>query len=141
MVWLLACVMTILMSVVTLSNTHALNTHSAASVSAEQQADQTVAYMSALDDYLYDHPQTDGTVPDSTLPVMPPKNGHHIIQASRVWVWQPDAPGLLWQLEKTSEASALMGKVANGRLIDAIGTDMTVSVPSSIPDGSVVYLN
>lgn len=141
MLWFIAAVMLVMISVSGLHNTHTVSAQTAIDVTAQQQALQTVMYMNALNDYLYSHPMTDGTLPDDTLPIRPPASGHHIIQAGRVYVWQTDSHGLLFQLEKASDTSALMGKVRNRRLTDVLGTDMGVSVPSDIPDGNVVYLN
>ncbi|MGR7464121.1 type IV pilus biogenesis protein PilM [Klebsiella aerogenes] len=130
-----------MVSLSAVNNTHDVTAQTAITVNAQQQAMQTVSWMNAINDWLYDHTMDAGTVPGADLPVKPPRNGQNVVQGGRAYVWQPDAPGLLYQLEAASDTSALMGRVKNGRLTDAIGTDMGVSVPSSIPDGDIVYLN
>lgn len=113
----------------------------AATIAAQQQASQTIVYLNALNDYLHDHPQSDGTVDDNLLGVTVPPGCHHIIQASRVYVYQPDKSGLMYQLRADSDDSALLGRVVSRRLQDNLGVDMGVSVPSAIAEGNIVYLN
>lgn len=139
--WLIAVFMMIFVTEISVTQPHDLSGRSLVAVSAQQQAIQTVAYINSINDYLYSHPMTDGVVSDDQLPVKAPAGAKNLIQASRVYVYQPNAKGLLWQLENASDVSALIGKVASGRLLDATGTDMGVSVPSSIPDGDLAWLN
>ncbi|TGC21110.1 type IV pilus biogenesis protein PilM [Escherichia sp. E1130] len=68
-------------------------------------------------------------------------NLNNILQANRVYVWQPDTPGLMSALLAQSRHSALVGRVVSRRLIDSAGNDMQVTVPANIADGSLVYLN
>lgn len=141
MFFIIALFITIFMAGLSGDISHGLNRYSEQQLSVQQQSCQTVEYMNALNDYLYDHPMSSGVVSADLIPVKPPTGGAHIIQDSRVYVYQPDKKGLLWELEATSDTSALIGKVASGRLQDALGTDMGVSVSSVIPDGDVVYLD
>lgn len=141
MFWIVMVFVAVMVSLSAVDSTHDVTAQTAITVNAQQQAMQTVSWMNSINDWLYDHPMDAGTVPNDALPVQPPRNGQNVIQGGRAYVWQPDAPGLLYQLEVASDASALMGRVKSGRLTDATGTDMGVSVPSSIPDGYVVYLN
>ncbi|EAA5258726.1 hypothetical protein DP804_19890 [Salmonella enterica subsp. enterica] len=113
----------------------------AVTVSAQQRASQTIVYLNAINDYLYDHPQTSGTVDDSLLGVTPPAGCKNLIQSGRLYVYQPDTRGLMYQLKRASDDSALLGRVVSGRIQDNLGVDMGVSVPSSIANGDVVYLN
>ena len=139
--WLIAVFMMIFVTEISVTQTHDLNAHSMTQVSAQQQATQTVAYINSINDYLYSHPMTDGVVSDDGLPVKAPTGAKNLIQASRVYVYQSNAKGLLWQLENASNTSALVGIVSAGRLNDASGTDMGVTVSATIPDGDVVYLD
>ena len=139
--WLLALFMSIAVSMFSFYDSHSITAQTALTVTTQQQAMQTVAYLNAINDYLYDNPMSDGSVPDEDLPVTAPKNTANVISGNRVFVYQPPTTGLMYQLEKASTASALIGKVASGRLLDATGTDMGVTVPSAIPDGDIVYLN
>lgn len=138
---LLAVFMTILVSVISVSNRSNITSTDIAQTAANQQATQTVAYINSLNDYLYQHPQSEGVVSDDLLFIKAPFGAKNVIQDSRVYVYQPDKKGLLWELEHASSTSVLIGKVKTGHLLDALGTDMGVSVPSVIPDGNVVYLN
>lgn len=139
--WIIAVFMMIFMADVSVMQTHDISARNLVQVSAQQQAVQTVAYINSINDYLYSHPMTDGVVSDDDLPVKAPPGAKNLIQTSRVYVYQPDQKGLLWQLESASDTSALVGRVSAGRLQDATGTDMGVSVPASVPDGDVTYLN
>ncbi|MGK2894514.1 type IV pilus biogenesis protein PilM [Klebsiella michiganensis] len=106
------------------------------------QAIQTVRYMNVLNDWRYDHPgQPDGVIPDATLGWSPVPGLNNLIAGGRTWVWQPDSPGLMAALLQQTRQSALTGRVSNRRLNDAQGVDMQVSVPSTVPDGSLVWLN
>lgn len=106
------------------------------------QAIQTVRYMNVLNDWRYDHPgQPDGVIADTTLGWTTVPGLHNLIAGGRTWVWQPDTPGLMDALLQQTRQSALSGRVNNRRMTDAQGNDMQVSVPSTIPDGSLVWLN
>ncbi|MFP2267994.1 type IV pilus biogenesis protein PilM [Citrobacter braakii] len=106
-----------------------------------QQARQTLSYLSALNDWRYDHPLQDGTITASQLGI--PFSGHlkNQVVSNRLWVWQPAKPGLFNALLAESGHSALIGLVRSRRLFDATNTDMQVTVPDSVPDGSLVCLN
>ncbi|MNV34651.1 PilM [compost metagenome] len=107
-----------------------------------QRASQTVRYINDINDWRYNNPsQKDGVIPDSafgwsSLPAL-----HNVLQADRVYVYQPDQLGLMSALLAESRHSALVGKVVARRLLDSFGNDMQVNVPDSITDGSLVYLN
>ncbi|HCA3439645.1 TPA: type IV pilus biogenesis protein PilM [Salmonella enterica subsp. salamae serovar 35:g,m,s,t:-] len=139
--WLLAVFMMVFITLTSVTQSHDLSSRNIVQVEAEQQSMQTVAYLNAINDYLYSHPMTDGIVSDDSLPVKAPNGTKNLIQASRVYVYQPNQRGLLWQLENASDISALVGIVSAGRLTDASGTDMGVAVPSTIPNGDIVYLD
>ncbi|EKB8131053.1 type IV pilus biogenesis protein PilM [Salmonella enterica] len=106
-----------------------------------QQARQTLAYVSALNDWRYDHPLQNGTITASQLGI--PFSGHlkNQVVSNRLWVWQPAKPGLFNALLAESGHSALTGQVWGRRLFDATNTDMQVTVPDAVPDGSLVCLN
>lgn len=107
-----------------------------------QQAVQTIRYLNEINDWRYLNPtQTDGIIPDSALGWIPIPDLHNVLQTGRVYVWQPDRPGLMSALLAQSRHSALVGRVISRRLADSAGNDMQVTVPDSIADGSLVYLN
>ncbi|MEB7891674.1 type IV pilus biogenesis protein PilM [Hafnia alvei] len=107
-----------------------------------QRAIQTVSYLNEINDWRYLNPaQKEGAIPDSTLGWSSVPNLNNILQANRVYVWQPDTPGLMSALLAQSRHSALVGRVVSRRLIDSAGNDMQVTVPANITDGSLVYLN
>jgi hypothetical protein len=107
----------------------------------KQRARQTVLYINTLNDYLYDHPQSDGVINDSVLGFTPFPSLSHVIQAGRVFVYQPNNSGLMSALKTMTRGSALLGRVQHRRLIDTLGADMQVSVPDVIPETYLVYLN
>ncbi|NVD78825.1 type IV pilus biogenesis protein PilM, partial [Escherichia coli] len=37
--------------------------------------------------------------------------------------------------------SAMLGRVKNKKIVDNQGNDMGVTIPSSIPEGSIVFIN
>jgi PilM len=107
-----------------------------------QRAVQTVSYINEINDWRYKNPsQQDGTIPDSSLGWSSVPGLHNVLQAGRVYVWQPDTPGLMSALMAQTRQSALIARVAGRRLTDSTGNDMQVTVPASIADGSLVYLN
>lgn len=107
-----------------------------------QRAVQTISYINEINDWRYKNPsQQDGTIPDSALGWSSVPDLHNVLQAGRVYVWQPDTPGLMSALLAQTRQSALVGRVAARRLTDSAGNDMQVAVPASIADGSLVYLN
>lgn len=107
-----------------------------------QRAAQIVSYINEINDWRYQNPsQQDGTIPDSSIGWSSVPDLHNVLQAGRVYVWQPDTPGLMSALLAQTRQSALVGRVAARRLTDSAGNDMQVAVPASIADGSLVYLN
>lgn len=107
-----------------------------------QRAIQTVRYINDINDWRYNNPsQKDGVIPGSAFGWSSLPELHNVLQADRVYVYQPDQPGLMAALLAQSRHSALVGKVVGRRLIDSFGNDMQVNVPASIADGSLVYLN
>ncbi|EAR6585341.1 hypothetical protein FHE25_21655 [Salmonella enterica] len=106
-----------------------------------QQARQTFAYLTALNDWRYNHPLQNGTI-DARQSGTPLSNHlHNQVVNGRLWVWQPSKPGLFNALLAQSDRTALVGQVRNRRLFDATNTDMQVAVPDNIPDSSLVCLN
>ncbi|MNR07709.1 PilM [compost metagenome] len=107
-----------------------------------QRAAQTVSYINEINDWRYKNPsRTDGVIPDSSLGWSSVRDLHNVLQAGRVYVWQPDSPGLMSAILAQSRQTALVGRVGARRLIDSTGNDMQVTVPASIANGSLVYLN
>lgn len=107
-----------------------------------QRAIQTVRYMNVLNDWRYDHPgQPDGAIPDGPAGWAPVPGLRNQVVHGRTWVYQAARPGLMASLQTQTRRSALLGTVSQRRLTDAQGNDMQVTVPASVPDGSLVYLN
>ncbi|HIF4822171.1 TPA: type IV pilus biogenesis protein PilM [Serratia marcescens] len=107
-----------------------------------QRAIQTIRYINDINDWRYNNPALkDGVIPDSAFGWSSVGGLRNVLQADRVYVYQPDQPGLMAALLAQSRHSALVGKVVGRRLIDSVGNDMQVNVPASITDGSLVYLN
>lgn len=106
-----------------------------------QQARQTLSYLSALNDWRYDHPLQDGTITASQLGIPFSIHLKNQVVSNRLWVWQPAKPGLFNALLSESGHSELIGQVRGRRLFDATNTDMQVTVPGAVPDGSLVCLN
>ncbi len=73
------------------------------------------------------------TAPDSRI--------KSVILSNRLWVWVPATDGVFTALRSQSVTSALALTVSDGRLYMADGTDMNLSLPSGMTEGSVVYLN
>ncbi|WP_336732289.1 type IV pilus biogenesis protein PilM [Pantoea ananatis] len=107
------------------------------------QATQMVRYMNRINDWRYNNPGADNlSVSDSQL------NGWHsvsglnnVISGGRTYVWRTGQPGLMAALLAQTRQSALAGRVSARRLLDRSGADMQLTVPSVIPDGSVVWVN
>lgn len=53
----------------------------------------------------------------------------------------PETAGVFAALRARSMTSALALTVSGGRLRMADGTDMNLSLPSGVSEGSIVYLN
>ncbi|EAB8479946.1 type IV pilus biogenesis protein PilM [Salmonella enterica] len=106
-----------------------------------QQARQTLAWLTALNDWRYEHPLQNGTIDASQTGIPLSKHLKNQVVSNRLWVWQPSKPGLFNALLAQSDRSALIGQVRGRRLFDATNTDMQVAVPDTVPDGSLVCLN
>ena len=141
MFWLLAIFMTVLMSVTSITVSTHISSNEIAQTEVNQQAIQTIAYINSVNDYLYQHPQSEGVISDDLLFVKAPNGAKNVLQNGRVYVYQPYKIGLLWALTQESLTSALIGHVDAGQLFDVAGTNMGVPVPGIIPDGYIVYLN
>ncbi len=115
-------------------------------VVTNQRAIETVQYINAINDYIYLHPEilnTDGDfkLTSTQVGMEPDYSIYHIVSGKRVYVWQNSQRGLMAALKVQTISSALLGTLANRRLIDNSGGDMEVQVPTEIPNGSIVYLN
>jgi hypothetical protein len=111
-----------------------------------QRAIETVNYINAINDYLYDHPDVlvapgSLVLSDSQIGISVSSEIKHVIEGKRVFVWQNAEKGLMNALKVQTFSSALLGVVKGRRLIDNGNVDMGVSVPSQIPEGAIVYLN
>jgi len=107
------------------------------------QATQMVRYMNRINDWRYLNPgMGDGSVSDSQLTGWKSVSGlSNVIVSGRTFIWRTGQPGLMDALLSQTRQSALVGRVIARRLLDSSGTDMQLTVPPVIPDGSVVWVN
>lgn len=107
------------------------------------QATQMVRYMNRINDWRYLNPGAgDQSVSDSQLSGWKHVDGlNNIITGGRTYVWRAVQPGLMAALLTQTRQSALVGRVTARRLVDSSGSDMQLTVPAVIPDGSVVWVN
>lgn len=111
-----------------------------------QRAIESVRYIDAINDYIYEHPEVMNSeheviLTDSQIGMAPHYGIRHVIWKRRIFVWQPPYPGLTGAMKQQTNSSALLGTVNGSHLIDLEGNDMQVSVPLSLPEHAVVYLN
>ncbi|WP_058970697.1 type IV pilus biogenesis protein PilM [Type-D symbiont of Plautia stali] len=85
----------------------------------------------------------DGSITPAQTGMMPAPDSRiqSVILNNRLWVWVPATDGVFAALRSQSVTSALALTVSGGRLRMADGTDMNLSLPSGITEGSIVYLN
>jgi len=107
------------------------------------QATQMVRYMNRINDWRYLNPGAgDQSVSDGQLSGWTHVDGlNNVIAGGRTYVWRAGQPGLMAALLTQTRQSALAGRVTARRLIDNAGSDMQLTVPAVIPDGSVVWVN
>ncbi|MGF7228182.1 type IV pilus biogenesis protein PilM [Pantoea agglomerans] len=108
-----------------------------------QRATQMVRYMNRINDWRYQNPAADNiSVSDAQLSGWKSVPGlNNVIASGRTYVWRAGEPGLMAALLMQTRHSALAGRVVSHRLLDNSGTDMQLTVPTVIPDGSVVWVN
>jgi hypothetical protein len=97
----------------------------------------------AVNDWRHGRSVGDGPVSPAATGMMPPPDERiqSVIQNGRLWVWVSDTPGVYAALRNQSTSSALALTVSGGRLRMYDGTDMNLSLPSGVTEGSIVYLN
>ncbi|MFM1139538.1 type IV pilus biogenesis protein PilM [Yersinia mollaretii] len=117
-----------------------MNALSTQTTEAQAQAVATVSYINQINDTLYTHPQNDGVV-DIAKPAFPLGPVNNLRTQGKTWVYQPDYPGLMNALINASLSSSLVGRVYNRQLFDHAGLSTGLMAPTSIPDGSIVYIN
>lgn len=108
-----------------------------------QRATQMVRYMNRINDWRYQNPGIDNvSISDNQLTGWQPVAGlSNVISNGRSFVWLADQPGLMAALLTQTRQSALVGRVSQRRLLDSLGNDMQLTVPTAIPDGAVVWVN
>lgn len=106
-------------------------------------ATQMVRYMNRINDWRYLNPGAgDLSVSDGQLTGWTHVAGlNNVIAGGRAYVWRTGQPGLMAALLTQTRQSALVGRVTARRLVDNAGSDMQLTVPAVIPDGSVVWVN
>lgn len=117
-----------------------MNALSTQTTEVQAQAVATVSYINQINDTLYTHPQNDGVV-DIAKPVFPLGPVNNLRTQGKTWVYQPDYPGLMNALINASLSSSLVGRVYNRQLFDHAGLSTGLMAPTSIPDGSIIYIN
>lgn len=107
------------------------------------EAIQMVRYMNNINDWRYLNPGVDNiSITDTQLTGWKNVPGlSNLISGGRCYVWRTNEPGLMAALLVQTRQSALVGRVVSRRLVDGAGADMQFTVPSAIPDGSVVWVN
>lgn len=107
------------------------------------QATQMVRYMNRINDWRYLNPTADNTsISDAQLTGWRTVTGlNNVITGGRTYVWRAGQAGLMDALLTQTRQSALAGRVVSRRLLNSTGTDMQLTVPAIIPDGSVVWVN
>lgn len=107
------------------------------------RATQMVRYMNRINDWRYLNPTADNvSVSNAQLTGWKSVSGlSNVIAGGRTYVWRAGEPGLMAALLTQTRQSALAGHVVSRRLLDNSGTDMQLTVPAVIPDGSVVWVN
>ncbi|WP_367672605.1 type IV pilus biogenesis protein PilM [Serratia symbiotica] len=109
----------------------------------DQLAADMLRTAAAVNNWRHGRTVADGPVsPAQTgmVPVPDPRI-QSVIYSGRLWVWVPAAEGVYSALRAQSMTSALALTVSEGRLRMADGTDMNLALPSSVTEGSIVYLN
>ncbi|MUZ31587.1 type IV pilus biogenesis protein PilM, partial [Shigella flexneri] len=82
-----------------------------------------------------------GTLTSEQIGITPVYDIHHIIYGKRVYIWSADTEGLMSALQQQTKHSAMLGRVKNKKIVDNQGNDMGITIPSSIPEGSIVFIN
>lgn len=116
---------------------------SAARAAPDSLASDMLRTADAVNDWRHDRPVGDGPVSPSQTGMVPLPDWRikSVIQSGRLWVWLADTPGVYAALRSQSASSALVLTVSGGRLRMYDGTDMNLSLPSGVTEGSIVYLN
>lgn len=106
-------------------------------------ASQMLALANAVNDVRYVTGQVEGTVPVSQLALSftPDSRIQHQLSNGRLWVWMPEQEGLVVALRNRSRGSALIGVMRNNRLTWLSDVTPSLTPPSGITEGSVIYLN
>lgn len=97
----------------------------------------------AVNNWRHGRTPPDGPVTPAQTGMVPMPDGriNSVIHNGRLWVWVPATDGVFAALRKQSVTSALALTVSGGRLKMADGTDMNLTLPSGMAEGSIVYLN
>ncbi|MGX5056774.1 type IV pilus biogenesis protein PilM [Enterobacter asburiae] len=109
----------------------------------ERLADDMLRIADAVNNWRYGKTVADGPVSLARTGIAPlPDNRiRTVILGGRLWIWVPETEGVFAALRARSMTSALALTVSGGHLRMADGTDMNLSLPSGVSEGSIVYLN
>jgi len=106
-------------------------------------AHSLLVYRNALAEYAVAHPGVTGAVADSALNLptwyVKASGVQGYIAAGRSYTYCSDPPrGLATQLGELTGRSLAVGSVSGGQLVNPFAGQVGVSVPTAIPQGSVV---
>ncbi|MFY7114749.1 type IV pilus biogenesis protein PilM [Enterobacter cloacae complex sp. SHL020] len=109
----------------------------------DQLAADMLRTADAVNNWRHGRTVADGAITPAQTGMMPAPDSRiqSVILNNRLWVWVPATDGVFAALRSQSVTSALALTVSGGRLRMADGTDMNLSLPSGITEGSIVYLN
>ncbi|AIR83930.1 type IV pilus biogenesis protein PilM [Pantoea rwandensis] len=109
----------------------------------DQLAADMLRTADAVNNWRHGRAVADGPVTPAQTGIIPAPDSriHSVILSNRLWIWVPATDGVFAALRSQSVTSALALTVSGGRLRMADGTDMNLSLPSGITEGSIVYLN
>lgn len=139
--WLLSMFLVLFLMIADMNHRGAYQARQAADSANQQRARQTVHYINTINDYLYAHPQNRGVISEAKLGFASVPSLAHVIEKGRVFVYQPNQPGLMRALRAQTRDSALLGRVHQRRLVDNRGDELNITLPNVIPDTALVYLN
>lgn len=142
----------ILAAILALVGTLFLQTSSRTNINANATeaiaiAENMIVYRNAVSPYARDNPTVDGTVTDSALglPMWYQRIGgvNNYVNAGTGYVYfSSNRPELTYQILKASHNAITTGIKQGGHLINPLNTtnySTPITLPSAIPDGSVVY--
>lgn len=109
-------------------------------LSARQTASEILMLADVVNNWRY-HNHGTPALSDLDLPWALSGDIHFTLQDDRLFIWTRDQPGLLSALRTAARQSVLVLTVSSGTLMMASGTPMGVTLPPTVTDTDIVYLN